>query len=54
MDNKIEIYIKLIKIIEKQDKLICEKNKLIYDLVNENLEKENIINVLSNQEEYLY
>lgn len=37
-----KIYSELTKIIEKQ-------NKLIVELINENLEKENMINVLMNE-----
>lgn len=44
----------LLNIIEKQDDMICTQNKAIASLVNENLEKENMISALMQQEEYLY
>ena len=49
-----KLYYHLLDIIEKQDDMICKQNKLITELVNENLEKENMINVLMQREEYLY
>lgn len=52
MKNK--LYYELLDIIEKQDSMICKQKELIDGLVNENLEKENMINVLIQQEEYLY
>ena len=44
---QINMYLELIEVIDKQ-------NKMIADLVNENAEKENMINELMQQEEYLY
>ena len=44
----------LLDIIEKQDDMICKLKQTAYSLVNENLEKENMINVLMQQEECLY
>lgn len=44
----------LLNIIEKQDDMICKLKQTAYSLVNENLEKENIIKVLMQKEEYLY
>lgn len=49
-----KLYNDLLKIIEKQDEVIVKQNDTIIKLVNENLEKENMIEVLSQQEEYLY
>jgi hypothetical protein len=51
---KIKLYYDLLEIIEKQDNIIKKQNKLISELTNENLEKENMINELMQQEEYLY
>ena len=44
----------LLDIIKKQDNIICKLKQTAYSLVNENLEKENMINVLMKQEEFLY
>lgn len=52
MKNK--IYYDLLETIEKQEEMIKKQNETIAKLVNENLEKENMINVLMQQEEYLY
>lgn len=51
---KIKLYYDLLEIIEKQDNIIKKQNKLISELTNENLEKENMINELMQQEKYLY
>lgn len=51
---KSKLYYDLLEIIEKQDDMIKKQNKLIAKLVNENAEKENMINELMQQEEYLY
>jgi len=52
MHNK--LYYDLLEVIEEQDETIHKQNKLIVELTNENLEKENMINTLMQQEEYLY
>lgn len=52
--TKIKLYYDLLEIIESQDEMICKQNELISGLVNENLEKENMINELVQQEKYLY
>lgn len=52
MKNK--IYYDLLETIGKQEEMIKKQNETIAKLVNENLEKENMINVLMQQEEYLY
>lgn len=54
MATKTKLYYDLIEIIEKQDEVICKQNQTIAKLVNENMEKENMINVLMKQEEFLY
>ena len=51
---KHKLYYNLLEIIEKQDEMICKLKQTTYSLVNENLEKENMINVLRQQEEFLY
>ena len=51
---KSKLYYDLLNIIEKQDEMINEQNILISELVNENAEKENMINTISKREEYLY
>lgn len=51
---KSKLYYDLLEIIEKQDEMIYKQNKLMTKLVNENMEKENMINVLMKQEEFLY
>ena len=51
---KSKLYYDLLEIIEKQDEMIRKQNELITRLVNENAEKENMINELIQQEEYLY
>ena len=52
MQNK--LYYDLLEIIGKQEELITKQNELIAKLTNENLEKENMINVLMQEEKYLY
>lgn len=49
-----KLYYDLLEIIDKQEEMIKKQNETIAKLVNENLEKENMIEVLSQQEEYLY
>lgn len=49
-----KLYYDLLEIIEKQDEVIAKQNELIAKLTNENAEKENMINELMQQEEYLY
>ena len=44
----------LLELTEKQDEIIAKQNKLIAKLTTDNLEKENMINELMQQEEYLY
>lgn len=46
MDSK--LYYDLLEIIETQDKIICFLNRIIADLVNSSLEKENMIHELMN------
>ena len=54
MPHKTKLYYDLLEIIEMQDEMIRKQNELITKLVNENAEKENMINELMQQEEYLY
>ena len=49
-----KLYYNLLEIIERQEEMIRKQNELITKLTNENLEKENMINELMQQEEYLY
>lgn len=44
--SKFCLYYELLIIIERQEQTICDLNKTICQLVNENLEKENMIEVL--------
>lgn len=48
------LYYKLLEILEKQKELLQCKDNLIAGLVNENCEKENMLNQIAKQEEYLY
>lgn len=54
MQPKSKLYYDLLEIIEKQEDMIRKQNELIAKLTNENLEKENMINELMQQEEFLY
>ena len=49
MKNNYKLYNELLEIIEGQNLVIERQNELIASLVNENLEKENYINVLSKE-----
>lgn len=51
---KSKLYYDLLDIIEKQDEMICKQNKIMAKLVNENIEKENMINVLMQEQEGMY
>ena len=51
---EIKVCYDLLEIIEKQDEVIRKQNNLIAKLTNENLEKENMINELMKEEEFLY
>jgi len=46
MRNDISLYTELIDLIEEQGRTINKQNEIIARLVNENLEKENMINAL--------
>lgn len=46
---KSKLYYDLLEIIKKQDDMICKLKQTAYSLVNENLEKENMINVLMSE-----
>lgn len=54
MQPKSKLYYDLLEIIEKQEEMIRKQNEMITRLTNENMEKENMINVLMQQEEFLY
>lgn len=43
MENS--LYYELLEITERQEEIITKQNKLIAKLTNENLEKENMINI---------
>ena len=51
---KVKLYYELLDIIEKQEDMIRKQNELIAELTNENLEKENMINVLMQEQEGMY
>ena len=51
---KVKLYYDLLGIIEMQDEMIRKQNELISELVNENMEKENMINVLMQEQEGMY
>lgn len=42
----IKLYTELLELLNNQGKIIAEQNEIISSLVNENAEKENMINVL--------
>lgn len=48
--NRPILYTELIEIIENQSEDIKSKNEVIARLINENLEKENMINILMSDE----
>ena len=54
MQPKSKLYYDLLEIIEKQEEMIKKQNEVIARLTNESLEKENMINELMRQEEYLF
>ena len=50
LQDKTKLYFDLIDVIEKQDNVISKQNQTIVNLVNENLEKENMVNVLMSEQ----
>lgn len=54
MNNITKICTNLLELIEEKDKIIVKQGEVISSVINENLEKENMINELMKQEEYLY
>jgi len=54
MSYDTKLYYDLLEIIESQDEMIHKQNDIIAKLTNENMEKENMINELMQQEEFLY
>lgn len=49
MTNQISYVLDLVSLLEKREEIIAAQSKLIAQLINENLEKENYINVLSKE-----
>lgn len=49
-----KLYYNLLEIIEKQDEIICKQNQMLFSLINENAEKENMINVLMQKQDGMY
>ena len=49
-----KICFELLEVIDKQEEMIKKQNDMIAKLVNESMEKENMINELAKQEEFLY
>ena len=49
-----KLYYDLLDIIQKQESVIKKQNEIIIKITNENMEKENMINELMQQEEFLY
>lgn len=54
MTEKTKLYCDLLEIIEKQEEMIKKQNDLIAKLTNENVEKENMINVLMQEQDGMY
>lgn len=49
-----KLYYALLEIIEKQDSIISKQKQIMFNLVNENCEKENMINEIMKQEKHMY
>lgn len=54
MNHKIKLCIDLLELVENQDAIISKQKSMIASLVNENLEKENTINVLMQEQNEMY
>lgn len=54
MKNKVETCIGLLELIKWQEEVISRQNATITELTNENLEKENIINILMQEQSDMY
>lgn len=54
MPHKTNICYDLLEIIDKQEEMIKKQKDMISKLVNENVEKENTINVLMQEQEGIY
>ena len=54
MKNKVETCIGLLELIKRQEEVISRQNATITELTNENLEKENIINILMQEQSVMY
>ena len=49
MQNNISYLFNLLDLLKKQEETIIKQNEMIAKLVNENLEKENMVNILTNE-----
>lgn len=49
MSHKIKICTDLLELVDNQDRIITKQKTIIENLLNENLEKENMINVLASE-----
>lgn len=49
-----KLYHDLLDIIDKQEEVITKQNEIIAKLTNENVEKENMINVLMQEQDGIY
>lgn len=49
MQNRTSYHLELLDLLENQGEIIADQNNMIIKLVNENLEKENMIEVLSQE-----
>lgn len=54
MSSKVKICTDLLELVENQDAIISKQKSMIASLVNENLEKENMINVLMQEQNGMY
>ena len=54
MTEKTKLYCDLLEIIDKQEEVITKQNEIIAKLTNENVEKENMINVLMQEQDGMY
>lgn len=51
--SRTKICLELLTMIKQQEEMIAKQNEIIAQLTNENLEKENMLNELLQQEEFL-
>ena len=52
--NKTKICMDLLELVKQQEEMLSKQNEMIVKLTNENLEQENMINILMQQNEYIY